>query len=63
MTKTEFNKTKKYLKSKLPSYIRFKLREDGKPYRSARHDLTGTFVSISVDTLFNIVNELLKKKN
>lgn len=61
MTKTEFNKAKKYLKNKLP-YNRFKLKENGKPYCSNRHG-SEVYVGISVDTLFDIVNELMYKKD
>ena len=57
MTKTEFNKAKKYLKNKLPHH-RFKLRENGKPIHNSRQ-CSETYVSISVDNLFDIVNELL----
>lgn len=63
MTNADFNRAKKYLKSKLPDYNRFKLCETtGRPILRTRHD-TGTFISISVETLFDIVNELSRKKN
>jgi hypothetical protein len=63
MTKADFNRANKYLKSKLPDYDRFKLCETtGRPILRTRHD-TGTFISISVETLFDIVNELSRKKD
>ena len=62
MIKADFNKAKKYLNSKLPDYDRFMLCETtGRPIRRTRHD-SGIFISISVETLFDIVNELSKKK-
>lgn len=60
MTKTEFNKAKKYLKDKLPFY-RFKQRENGVPY-SPNRICVESYISISVETLFDIVNELSNKK-
>ena len=60
MIKADFNRAKKYLKNKLP-YKRFKLDENGKPYCTNYH-CSEVYISISVETLFDIVNELSKKK-
>lgn len=60
MTNSEFNKSKKYLKNKLP-FNRFKLNENGKPYSSSYHG-EPLFISINVETLFNIVTELMNQK-
>jgi hypothetical protein len=63
MTKADFNRAKKYLKNKLPDYHRFMLCETtGTPIRRTRHD-SGVFISINVEMLFDIVNELSRKKD
>lgn len=61
MTKTEFNKAKKYLKGKLPCH-RFQLKENGKPIHKSSQ-CSEIYISVSVDTLFDIVNELMHKKD
>lgn len=62
MTKTDFNKAKKYLKSKLPHY-RFKFDEKlSVPYL---HNPEGAedYICICVIELFDIVNDLSSKKD
>ena len=61
LTKTQFNKVQKYLKTKNP-YLEFKLTETGHPYKAGAYGSNTDSVEIDVDTLFDIVNELMDKK-
>lgn len=60
MTKSQFNKAKKYLHNKIKHYD-FELSENGKIYRSDVRGSDSEFVELGVDTLFELVAELNKK--
>lgn len=61
MTKSDFNKVQKYLKSKIP-YIEFELTESGRVLKSGKNGSSADFVELGVETLFDILNELINKK-
>lgn len=61
MTKSDFNKVQKYLKSKIP-YIEFELTESGRVLQSGKNGSSADFVELGVETLFDILNELINKK-
>ena len=61
MTKSDFNKVQKYLKSKIP-YIEFELTESGRVLKSGENGSSADFVELGVETLFDILNEVINKK-
>lgn len=61
MTKSDFNKVQKYLKSKIP-YIEFELTESGRVLNSTKNGSAADFIELGVETLFDILNELINKK-
>lgn len=58
MTKSQFNKANKYLNKKFGNYYEFALSSKGKVYRADAYGSDADFISIAVDTLFDIVNDL-----
>ena len=60
MTKTEFNKVKKYLKTKIPHY-KFKL-ENNNVEATLGSKISENYFSIDATNFFEIVNELMDKK-
>ena len=61
LTKSQFNKVQKYLKTVMP-YIEFELTESGQVVESDVRGIDGGFVEIGVETLFDILNELINKR-
>ncbi len=61
LTKSQFNKVQKYLKTVMP-YIEFELTESGQVVKSDARGSDGDFVEIGVETLFDILNELINKR-
>lgn len=61
LTKSQFNKVQKFLKTEIP-YIEFELTKSGHVVKSGARGSDADFVEIGVETLFEIVNELINKK-
>lgn len=54
ITKKQFEKAQKYLKSKFP-YLEFELSSENRIYQPNKYGSDTDFVEISVDSLFEII--------